>query len=70
MVSSACWINAVEGFIAKLTNRRLKRGVFHAIIALQGAINSFVKEANQSPKPFRWTKILLLPCSIRPMVIF
>ena len=54
--TSASWINAVEGFFAKLTNRRLKRGVFHSIVALQAAINRFVKEANENPKPFRWTK--------------
>ncbi len=54
--TSASWINAVEGFFAKLTNQRLKRGVFHSIVALQAAINRFVKEANQNPKPFQWTK--------------
>ena len=27
--TSASWLNAVEGFFAKLTRRRLKRGVFH-----------------------------------------
>jgi hypothetical protein len=54
--TSASWINAVEGFFAKLTNRRFKRGVFHSIVALQAAINRFVKEANLNPKPFRWTK--------------
>jgi transposase len=26
--TSASWLNAVEGFFAKLTRRRLKRGVF------------------------------------------
>ena len=52
----SCGGPAVEGFFAKLTNRRLKRGVFHSIVALQAAINRFVKEANQNPKPFRWTK--------------
>jgi len=30
--TSASWINAVEGFFAKLTKRRLKRGVFHSIV--------------------------------------
>lgn len=39
-----------------MTNRRLKRGVFHSIVALQAAINRFVEEANQNPKLFRWTK--------------
>jgi len=54
--TSASWINAVEGFFAKLTNRRLKRGIFPSIVALQAAIHRFVTEANQNPKPFRWTK--------------
>jgi transposase len=39
--TSASWLNAVEGFFAKLTTRRLKRGVFCSIIALQVAINRF-----------------------------
>ena len=54
--TSASWLNAVEGFFAKLTKRRLKRGVFHSLVSLQAAINRFVAEANATPKPFRWTK--------------
>ena len=54
--TSAAWLNAVEGFFAKLTKRRLKRGVFHSLVSLQAAINRFVAEANATPKPFRWTK--------------
>jgi transposase len=54
--TSASWLNAVEGFFAKLTKRRLKRGVFHSIVALQAAINRFVAEANADPRPFHWTK--------------
>jgi transposase len=54
--TSASWINAVEGFFAKLTKRRLKRGVFHSLVALQEAINRFLAEANANPSPFRWTK--------------
>ena len=54
--TSASWINAVEGFFAKLTKRRLKRGVFHSLVALQAAIKRFVAEANATPKPFCWTK--------------
>jgi transposase len=54
--TSASWINAVEGFFAKLTKRRLKRGVFHSLVSLQAAINRFLTEANANPRPFRWTK--------------
>ena len=54
--TSASWINAVEGFFAKLTKRRLKRGVFHSLVALQAAIKSFLEQTNANPRPFRWTK--------------
>jgi hypothetical protein len=55
--TSASWLNAVEGFFAKLTRRRLKRGVFKGIADLQAAINRFLQEtnANANPKPFVWT---------------
>jgi transposase len=52
--TSASWINAVEGFFAILTKRRLKRGVFNGVVDLQAAINRFVADHNQQPKPFVW----------------
>jgi DDE superfamily endonuclease len=52
---SASWLNAVEGFFAKLSKRRLKRGVFRSLIDLQAAINRFLAETNNNPKPFVWT---------------
>ena len=54
--TSASWLNAVEGFFAILAKRRLKRGVFKSLVDLQAAINRFLAEHNQSPKPFTWTK--------------
>jgi transposase len=65
--TSASWLNAVEGFFAKLTNRRLRRGVFHSLVDLQAAINRGpwpraglrpdpgLAEHNRSPAPFVWT---------------
>ncbi|MEQ8348841.1 MAG: IS630 family transposase [Sneathiellaceae bacterium] len=52
--TSSSWLNAVEGFFAKLTRRRLKYGVFHSVLDLQAAINRFVDEHNQAPRPFVW----------------
>ncbi|SEB04111.1 DDE superfamily endonuclease [Rubrimonas cliftonensis] len=52
--TSASWLNAVEGFFAKLTRRRLRNGVFRSVVDLQAAINRFLAEHNQSPKPFIW----------------
>ncbi len=49
--TSCSWLNAVEGFFAKLTRRRLRHGVFHSVVDLQAAINHFIKEHNQEPRP-------------------
>ncbi|WP_246684433.1 MULTISPECIES: transposase [unclassified Mesorhizobium] len=40
--TSCSWLNAVEGFFARLAKRRLKRGVFHSVVDLQAAINRFL----------------------------
>jgi len=53
--TSASWLNAVEGFFAKLTNRRLQRGVFRSVDELEIAIERFIAEANAEPRPFLWT---------------
>ena len=53
--TSCSWLNAVEGFFAKLSRRRLKRGVFRSVADLQTAINRFVNETNRDPKRFVWT---------------
>src|SRR5712675_2460632 len=52
--TSASWLNAVEGLFAKLTRQRLKYGVFKGIVDLQAAINRFLAETNNNPKPFTW----------------
>jgi transposase len=54
--TSCSWANAVEGLFAKLTRQRLKRGVFTSIVELQAAINRFIAETNEKPRPFVWTK--------------
>ncbi|MFG1282979.1 IS630 family transposase [Xanthobacter autotrophicus] len=52
--TSSSWLNAVEGFFAILTRRRLQNGVFRSVVDLQAAINRFIGEHNQTPKPFIW----------------
>ena len=53
--TSCSWLNAVEGFFAKLTRRGLKCGVFQSVVDLQAAINRFVREYNDAnPKPLIW----------------
>ena len=53
--TSCSWLNAVEGFFATLTKRRLRRGSFASLVDLQAAINRYLAEANDNPKPFVWT---------------
>jgi transposase len=53
--TSCSWLNAVEGFFAKLTRRRLKHGVFHSVLDLQAAINRFIRDHNETEaRPFTW----------------
>jgi transposase len=53
--TSSSWLNAVETFFARLTQRRLRRGVFHSLVDLQAAINRYLADHNTVPKPFVWT---------------
>jgi transposase len=53
---SASWLNAVEGLFAKLSKRRLKRGVYRSVDELKAAIHSFIADTNANPRPFTWTK--------------
>lgn len=54
--TSSSWLNAVERFFAELTQRRLRRGVFRSVLDLIEAIDAYLEERNQDPKPFLWTK--------------
>jgi transposase len=54
--TSASWLNAVETFFSALTRRRLRRGDFRSLVDLQGAINRYIAEHNDKPRPFVWTK--------------
>jgi transposase len=53
--TSASWLNMVERFFRDLTTKRLKRGVFTSVDKLVAAIDSYIAQANQSPKPYIWT---------------
>jgi hypothetical protein len=44
-----------RGLLRQVAKRRLKRGVFCSIVDLQVAINRFLSETNDDPKPFVWT---------------
>ena len=49
------WINQVERWFAKITNERIRRGVFRSVSELVQAIESYIQGNNKNPKPFKWT---------------
>jgi transposase len=53
--TSASWLNMVERFFRDLTVNRLRRGVFRDVIDLVEAIDSYIDQHNETPKPFIWT---------------
>jgi hypothetical protein len=53
--TSAPWPDAVEGFSAKPTGRRLRRGVSGSLVELRAAIDRVPAETNRDPRPFVWT---------------
>src|SRR3954470_1347066 len=53
--TSGSWLNQVERFFAEITEKRIRRGVFKTVKALEQAIESYLAEHNANPKPFKWT---------------
>lgn len=49
------WLNQVERFFARITQERIRRGVFRSLGELHAAIADYIEHHNQDPKPFRWT---------------
>jgi transposase len=53
--TSASWMNMVERFFAEITEKRIRRGAFRSVRALEQAILAYLECHNQAPKPFLWT---------------
>ena len=53
--TSASWLNMVERFFRNLTEKRLRRGVFHSVPHLVQALQEYLVHYNASPTPFVWT---------------
>lgn len=53
--TSGSWLNQVERWFAKITEQRIRRGVFKSVDELIAAIDDYIAENNRAPKPFVWT---------------
>jgi len=54
--TGASWLNQVERWFATLTQKQIRRGVHRSTRALETAIKEYIAIANETPRPFAWTK--------------
>ena len=52
--TSSSWLNQVERFFAEITEKRIRRGAFKSVAALEKAITDYLEAHNADPKPFAW----------------
>jgi transposase InsO family protein len=53
--TSSSWLNLVERWFRELTDKALRRGVFHSVPNLIAKIEAYLDAHNDQPKPFIWT---------------
>jgi transposase len=54
--TGASWLNLVERWFALLTEKQIRRGVFRSTRELETAIRNYLKNYNDQPNPFIWSK--------------
>ena len=52
--TSSSWLNLVERWFGELTQKAVRRGIFHSVPNLVQAIKAFLDSWNSDPKPFIW----------------
>lgn len=53
--TSSSWLNLVERWFRELTDKALRRGVFHSVPDLITKIEAYLDTHNDDPRPFIWT---------------
>ncbi len=53
--TSGSWLNQVERFFGAITEKRIRRGAFRSVAALEAAIREYLEHHNASARPFKWT---------------
>jgi transposase len=54
--TGASWINLVERWFALLTEKQIRRGIFHSTKELETVIRNYIEFHNNHSKPFVWSK--------------
>ncbi|MFC9769551.1 IS630 family transposase [Rhodococcus jostii] len=53
--TSSSWLNLVERWFRELTDKALRRVVFHSVPHLIASIEEYLDAHNESPRPYEWT---------------
>jgi transposase len=53
--TSSSWLNMIERWFREITDKRIRREAFTSVPQLIAAIDDFIRNHNQDPKPFIWT---------------
>lgn len=56
--TSSSWLNLIERWFREIITKRIRRGVFRSVVALETAIQQFIDGHNANPRPFVWTATL------------
>jgi hypothetical protein len=54
--TGSSWLNAVENWFSRLTQKQIRRGNFPSVNALIKSIEEYTSSSNNNSKPFIWTK--------------
>jgi len=54
--TSASWLNMVERLFSDITTKKIRRGAFTSVKALEMDIMDYLKKHNEDPKVYTWTK--------------
>jgi len=54
--TGSSWINQVERWFGLLTDQLIRRGVHKSVVALERDVREWIRNWNQNPRPFVWTK--------------
>jgi len=54
--TGASWVNQVETWFSILTRKTIQRGVFKSLKSLTAHVREYVRDYNETAKPFAWTK--------------
>lgn len=54
--TGSSWINQVERWFGFLTDQLIRRGVHKSVQSLEKDLRAWIKDWNEDPKPFVWTK--------------